>query len=381
MTLRGVAGGSRRSTVRVLVSCIGAEYTGFITRREGTGVKVGIINVTGYSGMELARLLYRHPEVELTCVTGRSAAGQKLGDALPHLEDIDLTITEELSEAVDFVFSALPQVASAHAVAPLVRQGLKVVDVSADFRLKDPEEYREWYNADHPAPDLLTDAVYGLTEWYQQQIAGCKLLANPGCYATSALLALGPALKEGLIGEEIIIDGKSGVSGAGRGLGMPYHYAEANENVSAYALGGHRHLPEITQEIKAYAPNFDPKITFVPHLVPMTRGILSTCYAPLRNGNLASGAAGQEDLYQLYMDYFGNEPFVRVVTKPPQTKQTIANNYCLIYPTIDHRANRLIVISVLDNLVKGAAGQAIQNMNLMAGFPETMGIDALAAYP
>ncbi|MEK7214543.1 MAG: N-acetyl-gamma-glutamyl-phosphate reductase, partial [Chloroflexota bacterium] len=225
-------------------------------------MKVGIVNVTGYSGMELARLLYRHPEVELTSVTGRSAAGQKLGDSLPHLDDIDLTITEELTEAVDFVFSALPQVASAHAVAPLVRQGLKVVDISPDFRLKDPENYKAWYQADHPAPELLGEAVYGLTEWNRAAISSCRLVANPGCFPTSALLALGPAIRAGLITEDIIIDSKSGVSGAGRGLGLMYHYAEANENVAAYGLGGHRHLPEMTQEFTAYHPSFKPRITF-----------------------------------------------------------------------------------------------------------------------
>ncbi|MBI2886938.1 MAG: N-acetyl-gamma-glutamyl-phosphate reductase [Chloroflexi bacterium] len=331
--------------------------------------------------MELARLLYRHPEVELTCVTGRSAVGQKLGDFLPHLGDIDLTITEDLTEAVDFVFSGLPQVASALALTPVIRQGIKAVDISADFRLKDPAEYQQWYGAEHPSPDLLPQAVYGLTEWYRPQIAECSLLANPGCYPTSALLALGPALKEGLIGEDIIIDSKSGVSGAGRGLGLMYHYAEANENVSAYGLGGHRHLPEITQEIKAYVPGFQPRVTFIPHLVPMTRGILSTCYAPLKDGALPSGKAGEEALRELYRASYKGEPFVRVMSQPPQTKQTLANNYCLVYPVIDHRTNRLVVVSVLDNLVKGAAGQAIQNMNLMAGFEEGTGVDALAAYP
>src|SRR2546428_7083664 len=252
-------------------------------------IKVGIINVTGYAGMELARLLHSHPEVELTSVTGRSSAGQKLGDALPHLAAIDLTITEELSEGVDFVFSALPQVASAEAIAPLVREGLKVVDISADFRLHEPEEYKAWYKADHPAPELLTMAVYGLTEWYREAVAKTSLVANPGCYPTSALLGLGPALREGLITDDIIIDSKSGVSGAGRGLGLMYHYGEANENLSAYALGGHRHLPEMTQEFRAFAPGSNPRITFIPHLAPMTRGILSTCYAPLKDGVLPEG--------------------------------------------------------------------------------------------
>ena len=344
-------------------------------------MKVGIINVTGYAGMELARLLYRHPEVELTSVTGRSAAGKSLGAVLPHLADINLTVTEDLTEAIDLAFSALPQVASAQVAAPLIKQGVKVVDISADFRLKDPAEYELWYKAVHPAPELLTQAVYGLTEWYRPQVAQADLIANPGCYPTSALLALGPAIKAGIISEDIIVDSKSGISGAGRGLDLLYHYSEANENLLAYGLSGHRHLPEMTQEIRTYTPGFDPKITFIPHLVPMTRGILSACYAPLLDGKVAAGDKAKEEVRQLYEDAYRDEPFVRVVDQPPHTKHTWANNYCLVYPYVDTRTRRLVVISVLDNLVKGAAGQAIQNMNLMSGFPEHMGIDALAAYP
>lgn len=344
-------------------------------------MKVGIINVTGYAGMELARLLYRHPDVQITSVTGRSAAGKRLGEALPHLMDIDLTITEELSEDVDFVFSALPQVASAQAIVPLIRRGLKVVDISADFRLRDPAEYRQWYGSEHPAPDLLQASVYGLTEWYRKELATCSLAANPGCYPTSALLALGPALREGVITGDIIIDSKSGVSGAGHSTASMYDYAEANENVQAYGLGGHRHLPEMTQELRAYAPHAEPRITFVPHLIPMTRGILSTCYAPIVPGKLAEGKAGIDQLRELYVEHYRGEPFVRVVPTPPQTKATWGNNYCLVYPTIDLRTNRAVIVSVLDNLVKGAAGQAIQNMNVMSGFPETLGIDGLPAFP
>lgn len=344
-------------------------------------MKVGIINVTGYAGMELARLLHRHPDVELTSVTGRSAAGKKLGDALPHLLDIDLTITENLSEDVDFVFSALPQVASAEAIVPLARRGIKVVDISADFRLKDAAEYKEWYQNDHPAPDLLPGAVYGLTEWYRPELAKAQIVANPGCYPTSALLALGPALRAGLITDDIIIDSKSGVSGAGQSTAAMYDYAQANENVQAYGLSGHRHLPEITQELRFYAEGHQPRITFVPHLIPMTRGILSTCYGQLVDGKLPSGKAGIEALRELYAETYRNEPFVKLVNQSPQTKSTWSNNYCLVYPTIDLRTNRLVVVSALDNLVKGAAGQAIQNMNVMSGFPETLGIEALPAFP
>jgi N-acetyl-gamma-glutamyl-phosphate reductase len=343
-------------------------------------VKVGIINVTGYAGAELARLLYTHPEAQLTSVSGRSAASKPLADVFPHLACYDLTIGEEISD-VDFAFSALPHAASAEACAPIVRAGVPVVDISADFRLRDPDEYAEWYGGEHPAPDLLPQAAYGLTELNREAVQQSKLIANPGCYPESALLALAPAVKAGIIGPDIIVDSKSGMSGAGRGLDLKYHFGEADESVSAYGLAGHRHLPEIVQEVTAMWPKAEapeppkPKITFTPHLIPMTRGILSTCYAPLVS------PLSQDAVRELYRDSYAGESFVRVVDSPPATKQTRGNNMCLIYPTVDARTDRLVVVSVLDNLVKGAAGQAIQNMNAMLGFPETMGLDAPAVYP
>jgi len=341
--------------------------------------RVGIINVTGYAGVELARLLHQHPEVELTSVTGRSAAGQGLGVVFPHLTNLGLTIEAELRE-VDFVFSAMPHKESAKEVIPLIGSGIKVVDISADFRLKDAEEYPRWYGFSHPAPQLLPQAVYGLTELYRTQVASAQLVANPGCYPTGAILALAPAVKEGLIEPNIIIDSKSGVSGSGRSLSLQTHFSEVNEDTAAYALEGHRHLPEIIQELKLLGSEL-PLITFVPHLIPMTRGILTTAYAPLVAGKIAAGKKGEEELRQLYMDFYKDEPFVRIAESPPHTKHTWGNNLCLIHPTIDHRTGRLIVISCLDNLVKGAAGQAIQNMNLMLGLPETTGLEALAIYP
>lgn len=342
--------------------------------------KVGIINVTGYTGVELARLLYQHPQVELTSVTGRSAAGKKLGTVFPHLAGVDLTIEAELGE-VDFAFSAMPHQESAKEVIPLLKRGIKVVDISADFRLKNATEYQSWYGFTHSAPHLLEQAVYGLTELYRSQIASAQLVANPGCYPTGAILALAPVVKEGLIEPDIIIDSKSGVSGAGRTLSQQTHYSEANEDTTAYALDGHRHLPEIIQELKQLYPGQLLSVTFVPHLLPMTRGILSTCYAQLAPGKVAAGKKGMEELRQLYLDFYRGEPFVKVVESSPHTKHTWGSNLCLIYPTIDHRTGRLIVISCLDNLVKGAAGQAIQNMNLMLGLPETAGLEALAIYP
>ena len=343
--------------------------------------KAAIINVTGYSGIELARILHRHPEVELTQVTGRSAVGQKLGEAFPHLSDIDLEIAPEVSESVDVVFSALPQTASAEALIPLVEQGVKSIDISADFRLKDASEYEEWYGVAHARPQLLEESVYGLTELNRSDVRSATLVANPGCYPTGAILALAPAVREGLIHEDIIIDAKSGVSGAGRGLSLTTHFSEVNENVSAYAVSGHRHMPEITQELRRYGGGFQPRITFLPHLIPMTRGILDSCYATLKDGAIASGPEGIKELRALYESFYRDEPFVQVVGSSPMTKHTLGNNNCVIYPTVDIRTNRLMVISCLDNLVKGAAGQAIQNMNLMLGLKETEGLAQLALYP
>jgi N-acetyl-gamma-glutamyl-phosphate reductase len=342
--------------------------------------KVGIINVTGYAGIELARLLYQHPQVELTSVTGRSAAGQRLGEVFPHLADTTLTIEAELGD-VDFAFSAMPHKESAKEVIPLLNRGIKVVDISADFRLKEAAEYPEWYGFTHSDPQLLQQAVYGLTELYRSQVASAQLVANPGCYPVGAILALAPAVKGGLIEPDIIIDSKSGVSGAGRTLSLQTHFAEVNEDATAYALDGHRHLPEIVQELKLLRPEQPLQITFVPHLVPMTRGILTTGYASLVTGKAAAGKKGKEELRRLYLDFYRGEPFIKVVDFPPHTRHTRGNNLCLIYPTIDARTGRLIVTSSIDNLIKGAAGQAIQNMNLMLGLPETTGLEALALYP
>ena len=341
-------------------------------------MKVGIINVTGYSGCELARILYKHPEVEIVSVTGRSAAGQKLGEVFPHLSALNLTIAPELDGSLDLAFSALPHKASAEAVIPALEQGLKVIDISADFRLKSAEEYEQWYGVPHREPAYLEEAVYGLTELHRGEVKTARLVANPGCYPTSAILALAPAITHGLIEPDVIIDSKSGVSGGGRSLSLTNHFSEVNENVFAYSLKGHRHLPEITQEFAALTDT-PPSVTFLTHLIPMTRGILSSCYAKLRCGGDGVGTA--ERIVDLYRDYYAEHPFVQVTPAPPQTKQTLGNNLCLIHPTVDFRTGRLIVISCLDNLVKGAAGQAVQNMNLMCGFPETESLDALAVYP
>ncbi len=341
--------------------------------------RVGIVNVTGYAGVELARLLSRHPSVELVSVSGRSAAGKKLGEVFPHLAYLDMTITAELAE-VDFAFSALPHKESVDVVRALISGGVKVVDISADFRLKDPALYQEWYGFSHTASDLLAERVYGLPEIYRKDITKARLVANPGCYPTSAILGLAPVMKAGLVGSHIIIDSKSGLSGSGRSLTISSHYTEANEDVTAYALEGHRHLPEIEQEVARFMHGAKPVVTFVPHLVPMTRGILTTIYAPL-SGRLEASKDGIADLKVLFQDFYKDEPFVRISPVPPHSKHTTGSNMCLIYPTIDIHSGRVIIISVIDNLLKGAAGQAVQNMNLMLGFPETTGLEAAPVFP
>jgi N-acetyl-gamma-glutamyl-phosphate reductase len=340
-------------------------------------IRAGIINVTGYVGAELARLLYQHPQVELVTVTGRSVTGQKLGDVFPNFAGTDYIIKSELDNQVDIAFSAMPHKNSVDIVPPLLKQGIKVVDASADFRLKNAGEYPKWYGFTHPSSELLREAVFGLPELHRGEIASASLVANPGCYSTGAILALAPIVKEGLIDPDIVVDSKSGFSGAGRTLSLTTHYSEAAENVLAYSLEGHRHLPEIEQELKSINPSFSISITFVPHLVPMTRGILSTCYAKLTDNSKLSA----DNLKRLYREFYKHAPFVQITNKPPHTKHAWGTNLCLIYPTVDSKTARLIVISCLDNLVKGGAGQAVQNMNLMFDLPETTGLEALAVYP
>ena len=342
-------------------------------------MKVGIINVTGYAGSELARILYRHPEVEITSVTGRSAAGKRLPEAMPHLWQIDLPITSTIEGPVDVVFSALPSGASAEALAPLIERGVKAIDIAADFRIRDPRVFSMAYNVDHPAPQLLGSAVYGLPEIHREAIKTTNLVANPGCYPEASILALAPAIREGLVVDDIVIDAKSGISGAGRGgqsTNIMDQYSEANENVIAYGLTGHGHQPEIAQELADLRETSTSRVTFVPHRIPMTRGILATCYAPLNDETMSKQA-----IWDVYNEFYRDEPFVKVTPEPPQTKHTLGSNFCLVHPTVDVEAGRLIVVSCLDNLVKGAAGQAVQNMNLMYGLPETMSLESLAVYP
>lgn len=346
-----------------------------------SSVKAGIINVTGYIGAEIARLLHQHPQVELKSVTGRSSAGQDLGEVFPHLENTGLVIKPDIDEDIDIVFSAMPHKTSLDVVPQLLNKGIKVIDVSADFRLKDADEYPNWYGFKHPTPELLKSAVYGLPELHRDDITNASLIANPGCYSTSIILALAPIVKAGFIKPEIIIDSKSGVSGAGRTPSMTTNYSEVNENISAYSLGGHRHLPEVQQELGFLNTNTPLSITFVPHLVPITRGILSSCYAKLKNDISLGDDELNDKIRRIYTNFYNDAPFVKIVGEPPKTKHVWGSNLCLIYITVDRRTGTLIVICCIDNLVKGGAGQAVQNMNLMFNFPETAGLEALSIYP
>ncbi|GCE49609.1 N-acetyl-gamma-glutamyl-phosphate reductase [Thermosporothrix hazakensis] len=356
-------------------------------------ISVSIVNVTSYTGLELLRLLACHPQFEVVSVTARSAVGQRLCDVFPQLRALtasssvhpEMVITEKPART-DLAFVCLPHAAAAEAVLELVQQGTKVVDLSADFRLHDVAVYEQWYKHVHPAPQMLETAVFGLCERYREQIAQASIVANPGCYATTAILALLPAFAAGIVEPDVVVDGKSGISGAGRSPKQNTHYSEANEDISAYGLDGHRHQPEIVQELIAGAEaGGHPlanglRLTFIPHLVPMTRGILATCYASLKP-EAFERYASKEALRELYTEYYADEPFVHVVDTPPHTKWSYGSNHCFIYPVVDKQAQRLIVVSCLDNLMKGASSQAVQNANRLFGLSETTGLAGIGVYP
>lgn len=340
--------------------------------------RIGIINVTGYAGMEAARLLWKHPEARIVAATGRSLAGKRLGEAFPHLAVYgDFTITEDIETDVDVIFSALPTGESAKACAPYIAQGIKCIDIAADFRLREPGAFEQWIGGGnpHPTPDLLPEAVYGLPELNRDRIKSARIVANPGCYPATSILALAPAVAAGLVGPQIIVDAKSGISGAGRGSGGTFGFGDVNEDVSAYKIANHNHQPEIQQELAALREAPSPKVTFVPHLIPMTRGIHATCYAPL------SRDVSQTEVIAVYREFYRDAPFTNVVDSPPHTKHTLGNNMCLVHPVVDERNGMLVAAGVLDNLVKGAAGQAIENMNLMLGLDQSAGLDLPAVFP
>ncbi|MFP4975351.1 N-acetyl-gamma-glutamyl-phosphate reductase [Paenibacillus sp. CN-4] len=345
-------------------------------------VRAAIVGSTGYGGVELIRLLQQHPKVEITSVISSSSAGTPLEEGFPHLTGIiarplDGVVPEEIASRADVVFTATPSGVSAKLVPGLLNAGLKVIDLSGDFRLKDGSEYETWYK--HPAPDaaILDEAVYGLCEIYGDKAAGARFISNPGCYPTATLLGLIPAVAEGWIRpESLIIDAKSGVSGAGRGTSLTVHYAEINENFKAYKVNRHQHIPEIEQ-VLTDAAGRKVTVTFTTQLVPMTRGIMSTMYAEM------TGEYTEEDFIQLYLKYYAGRPFVRIRNAGiwPATKEVSGSNYCDIGFAADARTGRITIFSVIDNVVKGAAGQAIQNLNLMQGWEETLGLGFTPVYP
>jgi N-acetyl-gamma-glutamyl-phosphate reductase len=345
-------------------------------------LKVAIVGASGYTGIELLRLLHGHPEVAVTCVTSEQSAGKNVAEIFPTLRGRYNLVLENLepvriAERADFIFTALPHKAAMEVVPTFLKLGKRVVDLSADYRLHDAKEYAAWYEP-HLNPELLKRAVYGLPELRREKIAEADLVANPGCYPTSIILGLAPLLKKKLINPATIIaDSKSGVSGAGRSAKVDNLYCEVNDGFKAYGVGGvHRHIPEIEQELSLLAGK-QVAISFTPHLVPMDRGILSTIYAA------PAAEVSVETLVELYDDFYRGEAFVRVLPKNtfPSTAFVRGSNFCDIGLTVDKRTGRIIVVSAIDNLVKGASGQAVQNMNIMNGFPENVGLESLGLFP
>ena len=344
-------------------------------------IRVGVAGATGYTGLELVRLLLRHPQVKMTALTAERYVGQPIWKVFPSvMQETDLICqpleVEPLSRSCDFLFTALPHKAAMGVVPGFLQRGLKIVDLSADFRLADPKVYEEWYEP-HTASALLKDAVYGVPELHREEIKKASLVANPGCYPTSIILALAPALRNQIIDiRTIIADSKSGVSGAGRAAVVSSLFSEVSENFKAYKVAEHRHTPEIEQELSRLAGE-KVIITFTPHLVPMKRGILSTIYASLLK------PYSENELLDLYRNFYAKEKFVRIHPSDllPSTADVLGSNYCDIGIRVDKRNNRLILLAAIDNLVKGASGQAVQNMNLMLGFEESMGLDIVPLYP
>ncbi len=345
-------------------------------------LNVAIIGASGYTGVELARLLCNHPQVCLAAATSRQYAGMPLSEVFPNLRGKTDLICENLSvselcERADLFFAAVPHKTAMDLVPQLLQEGKKVVDLSADFRLRDVEVYEKWYQK-HSSPEYIKEAIYGLPERYRSQIRDARLVANPGCYPTSIVLALAPLLEKGIIDPTtIIVDSKSGTTGAGRSAAVGTLFCEVHDGFKAYKVGGiHRHLPEIEQELTAACGN-EITISFTPHLLPVSRGILSTSYATLTSD------ISSKEIRELYQDSYQDEAFVRILPGNcfPATQHVRGSNFCDIGFAVDRRSNRIITISAIDNIVKGAAGQAIQNMNLMCGFDEGTGLEGAPFFP
>jgi N-acetyl-gamma-glutamyl-phosphate reductase len=332
-----------------------------------------VVGATGYAGATAAALLDAHPRVRLCRVTSRSYAGKRLGEAVPGLtSELELAGAPDPGDA-EVVVVALPHGMAGSLAGRWREEGRTVVDLGADFRLRDPAEHARWYGAEHPAPGLLEAAVLGLPEVAGETLPGAGLISCPGCYATAAILALRPAVASGLARPDFVVDAASGVSGAGRSLSLGTHFSEVDEDFRAYSVGGHRHLPEILQALGDAAGNGVPRVTFVPHLVPMVRGILATCYFDLAEG------ASLEDLRRAYAEAYAGRPFVRLVDAPPRTKEVAGTNLCLVHLTA--QGDRAIVVAAIDNLVKGAAGQAVQALNVAMGWAETEGLSTVPRWP
>lgn len=343
-------------------------------------VNVGIVGATGYGGVELMRLLGAHPQVRLAYLHSESYVGKRVCDVYPHLPWVQTELRgldpEAIAAECQYVLLAVPAGKALALVPGLLEAGVKVIDVSPDFRLRAPGLYPQWYQFEHSRPDLLKEAVTGLPEWYREQIASARLVAATGCYAAAAQLALMPLVAEGLIApDDIVLDGKTGISGAGRtSLKLDYHFPEANDDACAYSVGGHRHAPEVVQALQDLTAT-PVRVGLTPHLVPMTRGILMTAYAKTE----ASGEALREALTARYDE----EPFVHVppAGQWPHTKWTAGTNHCFVNAGVDRNSGRAVIVSALDNLGKGQAGQMVQCLNVMLGLPETTGLEVPAAYP
>ena len=347
-------------------------------RPDGTGaqIRVGIIGATGYAGAELIRLLSRHPSVEIVGLQGRDRH-ESVGVSHPHLSGTGLSVESHLPD-VDAVFLALPHGTSATIARRYVDAGAAIIDLGPDFRLDDVADYPRWYGFEHPEPALLDRAVYGLPELHRADLMALRtsdvaIVGNPGCYPTATLLAIAPLARAGLI-DDVVVDAKSGVSGAGRDARADLMFGEVNESVKAYGIGGHRHVAEIEQELIGLGGPEGP-VDFLPHLIPMTRGILAACHVrPTRR-------MSQAEVDDLYAAAYGDEPFVTVVTEAPATKHVLGSNHARVFVNLDERTGRILAIGVIDNLVKGAAGQAIQAFNLVHGLPETSGLEQLPLAP
>ena len=345
-------------------------------------IKAGIIGATGYAGGELARLLLQREDVEILWYGSRSYVGQKYASVYPNLFQIvedscqDDSL-KELAERADVVFTATPQGFCASIIEEEILSKVKVIDLSADFRIKDQAVYEKWYKLEHKSPQFLGEAVYGLPEVNREKIRAARLIANPGCFPTCSFLAVYPLVKEGLVDPNtLIIDAKSGTSGAGRGAKMDNLYCEVNESIKAYGVGTHRHTPEIEEQL-SYAAGKPVTISFTPHLVPMNRGILVTAYASL------NGKVTEEEARAAYEKYYRDEYFVRLLEPGavPQTRWVEGSNFADVNFKIDPRTGRVVMMGAIDNMVKGAAGQAVQNMNLMFGLPEETGLKQIPMFP